>query len=214
MSSHYTAIYLGAGLEVRRKQKWEGTELVPSHFPYRLKSGGHFRIHLGIFSRFGGIGRQTSLRHLCGDRLLARVFSLKLQPQLSLDAGMRRDDFAIGLSERFRQFTFVNRPGRSSFPPRVAAFDETDRLVANSTFHRFFPRGGKRHIYGGETQPTLTCSRSRAKEAATGLGAGASSGSERQSTSTRNPSVSFCSNTSWPLLKRIASRYRNGSAES
>lgn len=188
--------------------------MVPSPFPHRLKSGGHFRIHLSVFSRFGGIRRQTSLHRFYRSRLLARVFSLKLQPQLSLDTGMRCDDFAIGLSERFRQFAFVNRPGRSSFPPRVAAFDETDRLIANSTFHRFFPRGGKRHVYGGETQPTLTCSRSRTKVAATGLGAGASSGSERQSTSTRNPSVSFCSKTSWPLLKRIASRYRNGSAES
>src|SRR5574341_234576 len=196
------------------KTKRGRNELIPSPFPYSLKSGGHFRVHLSVLSRLGGIGRQTSLRHLYGGRLLARVFPLQLQPQLSLDTGMWRDDFAAGLSERFRQFTFVNRTGRSSFPPRIAAFDETDRLVANSTFHRFFPRGGKRHIYGGENQPTLTCSRSRAKEAATSLGAGASSGSERQSTSTRSPSVSFCSNTSWPLLKRIASRYRNGSAES
>jgi len=73
----------------------------------------------------------------------------------------------------------------------------------------FLPAGEETKHAQGDAYPTLTSS--SIEDLAASFGA--SSANARLSTSILSPSESFCRRISWPLLKRMASRYLNGADE-
>lgn len=121
----------------------------PGLATFGLISGRRLRIPFGAFCLLGGFGRRGALR-FSGHLLFALVFPLKLLPQLTLDARVRRHDLAIRLGQRLRQFGLVNRPGGFSLPSRMAAFNEADPLIANSAFHFFLPPGRRQNTSRGD----------------------------------------------------------------
>jgi hypothetical protein len=71
----------------------------------------------------------------------------------------------------------------------------------------FFTAGEETKLAQGDAYPTLTCS--NIEDLAAGFGASSANANLR--TSILSPLEIFCRRISWPLLKRMASRYLNGS---
>lgn len=84
-----------------REDSFHGRPLAaaPGFVEFGLTSGRRLRVPFGAFGLIGGVGSRLGRLRLSGHLLFAAVFSFKLLPQLALNAGMRRHDFAIRLCQ-------------------------------------------------------------------------------------------------------------------